>query len=196
MNVYSILLFVAVAGAIGIFVGMGSWLIGITAIDRVSRVEQVRTLIDMMRMTRYVVPASALLTIASGLTMTLTTWGMRTGWILVAIGGLFIIGPTGAWVVDPKVHKIAIMAHALPDGPAPTALTAHTHGPLLHIALHTLVATLTGIVFLMTTKPDFSTSIGAMLVSLLLSLASSLSLLRRYHRSPEQNRKRSMEGMS
>jgi hypothetical protein len=188
MDLYTILLFVHVSGAIGLFVGMGTWLFGITAIARALRVEQVRTLADLMLMTRYVVPVSAFITIASGLTMALTIWGLQTGWILVAIGGLVIIGPTGTWVVDPKVRAIATLAHTLPDGLLPKTFAARTHDLVLRTALHTLTAMLLGIVFLMTTKPAFSSAIGAMVVSLLLGLVSSVPLLRAPHGLAEQSK--------
>ena len=178
MSLYTILLFVHVSGAIGVFVGMGTWLFGMTAIARASRVEQVRTLADLMLMSRYVVPVSAFIIIASGLTMTLTTWGLQTRGILVATGGLILIGPTGTWVVDPKVRAIAALAHTLPDGFLPTSLIVCIHDRVLRTALHTLIAMLLGIVFLMTTKPALSTSILAMGISLFLGLASSVLLLR------------------
>lgn len=178
MSLYTILLFVHVSGAIGVFVGMGTWLFGMTAIARASRVEQVRTLADLMLMSRYVVPISAFMIITSGLTMTLTTWGLQTRWILVAIGGLLLIGPTGTWVVDPKVRAIAALAHTLPDGFLPNSLIVRIHDRVLRTALYTLIAMLLGIVFLMTTKPALSTSILAMGISLFLGFASSLLLLR------------------
>jgi hypothetical protein len=196
MNFYTILLFVHVTGAIGILVGMASWLIGITAIARVSRVEQVRTLTEILLMTRYIVPVSAFFTIASGLTMALSAWGLQTGWMLVAIGSLFVIGPTGTWLVDPKVQAIAALARTLPDGPLPASLASRTHDFVLRTALHTLTAMLLGIVFLMTTKPTFSSSIVAMVVSLFLGLVSSLPLVRPDHGSSEQSKKRSVRGIS
>src|SRR5262245_47644000 len=71
MNLYSIMLFIHVSGAICLFIGFGIWLFGIVRVARTSRVEQVRTLADLMLMVRLVVPASALLVIAAGLTMAL-----------------------------------------------------------------------------------------------------------------------------
>jgi hypothetical protein len=127
--------------------------------------------------------------------MALNTWGLQTGWILVAIGGLFLIGPTGTWVVDPKVRAIATLARALPDGLLPAALAARTHDLVLHTALHMLTAMLLGIVFLMTTKPALSTAIGAMVVSLCLGLVSSLPFLRARH-APSAQSKRSAGGAS
>src|SRR5262245_20503241 len=52
MSLYTLLLFVHVSGAIGLFTGMGIWLFGITAIGRAAQVEQVRTLADLMLMAR------------------------------------------------------------------------------------------------------------------------------------------------
>jgi hypothetical protein len=196
MSLYTIELFVHVSGAMGLFAGMGTWLFGITAIARAARVEQVRTLTNLMMMTRYVVPVSAFLTIASGLTMALNVWGLQTGWILVAIGGLFIIGPTGTWVVDPRVRAIATLARALPDGLLPADLAARTHDVILRTALHTLTAMLLGIVFLMTTKPTLSTAIGAMVVSLFLGLVASLPFLRTQDTPSAAQSKRSAERAS
>jgi hypothetical protein len=65
MSLYTIILFVHVSSAICLFIGMGIWLFGITAIAHAARVEQVRTLADLMLMVRLVVPASALLVIAA-----------------------------------------------------------------------------------------------------------------------------------
>jgi hypothetical protein len=178
MTVYSIMLFVHVTAAICLFIGFGSWLFGITAIARASRVEQVRTLADLMLMIRLVVPASALLVIAAGLTMALTAWGLQTGWIAVALGSLLIIGPIGTWVIDPKVRAIATVAHTLPDGPLPITLAERIHDPVLRLALHIITTLLFGIVFLMTTKPALTSAIGAMVVSAFLGLAFGILFVR------------------
>jgi hypothetical protein len=178
MSLYSLMLFIHVSGAICLFIGFGTWFLGITAIARAARVEQVRTIADLLLMVRLVVPASALLVIIAGLTMTVTAWGIQTGWIAVALGSLVIIGPIGTWVIDPKVRAIATLAHTLPDGPLPPTLTQRTHDGVLHLGLHTLIAMLFGIIFLMTTKPVLTIAIVAMLVAAFLGLASSLLFMR------------------
>jgi hypothetical protein len=170
------MLFVHVSGAVSLFIGFGIWLFGITAIARATRVEQVRTLADLMLMARMVVPVSAFLVIAAGLTMALTAWGMQTGWIAVALGGLGIIGPTGAWVIDPRVHGIAALARSSPDGPLPAALAARTHDRVLRTALHTMTAMLFGIIFLMTTKPALDGALIALGVSAALGAVVSFPL--------------------
>jgi hypothetical protein len=178
MSLYSIMLFLHVSSAICLFVGMGIWLFGITAIARATRVEQVRTIADLMLMVRLVVPASAFLVIAAGLTMALTTWGLQTSWIAVALGGLILIGPIGTWLIDPKVRAIGALAHMLPDGPVPSTLATHTHDGILRIALHTTTALLFGIIFLMTTKPLLTSAIAAMLIAACLGVASAVPFVR------------------
>jgi hypothetical protein len=178
MSLYTLLLFVHVSGAICLFIGMGIWLFGITAIGRAARVEQVRTLADLMLMARLAVPAGAFVVIAAGLAMTRIAWGLQTGWIAVALGSLVIIGPIGTWVIDPKVRAVAALAHTLPDGPLPITLAERTHDRVLRLALYTMTAMLFGIVYLMTAKPALTSAVGAMVASALLGLASSLPFLR------------------
>ena len=183
MSLYTLLLFVHVSGAICLFIGMGIWLFGSIAIARAARVEQVRAITDLMLMARLVVPASALLVIAAGVAMTWIAWGFQTGWILVALGSLGIIGPIGTWVVDPKVRAIAALLHTLPDGSLPVALAERAHDKVLQVTMHTLVAMLFGIVFLMTTKPTFASGLSAIVISASLGLASGVTFVVTRHRS-------------
>jgi hypothetical protein len=178
MSLYSIMLFLHVSSAICLFIGMGIWLFGITAIARATRVEHVRTIAGLMLMARLVVPVSAFLVIVAGLTMTLIAWGLQTSWIAVALGGLMFIGPIGTWIIDPKVRNIAAFAHTLPDGSLPATLAARTQDGVLRIALHTTTALLFGIVFLMTTKPLLTSAIGAMLIAACLGVASAVACVR------------------
>ena len=178
MNLYPIMLFIHVCAAVCLFIGFGIWLFGIIAIARAARVEQVRTLADLLLMVRLVVPVSAFVVIAAGLTMALTAWGLQTGWIAVALGGLVIVGPIGTWVIDPRVRAIATLAHTLPDGPLPTQLAERTHDRVLRLALHTTTALLFGIVFLMTTKPALTSALGAIVMSAFLGIASGLPFVR------------------
>lgn len=177
MSLYTLLLFLHISGAVCLFSGMGIWLFGITAITCATQVEQIRTLADLLLMVRLVVPAAALLVIAAGISMTWIAWGFQTGWIVVALGSLAIIGPIGTWVVDPKVRAIAKLAQALPDGPLSAALSKHAHDSMLRLMMHILVAMLFGIVFLMTTKPAFASALGGMLVSAGLGLISGVPFL-------------------
>jgi hypothetical protein len=178
MNIYTLALFVHVSSAICLFIGFGTWFLSITRIVRASRVEHVRTLADLLLIVRLVVPASALLVIITGLTMTQIAWELRTGWIAVALGSLVIIGPVGTWVIDPKVRSFAALAHTLPDGPLPATLAQRTHDTVLHLGLHTLIAMLFGIIFLMTIKPVLMSAIVVMVVAAFLGFASGVLFVR------------------
>jgi hypothetical protein len=177
MSLYTLLLFGHISGAVCLFTGMGIWLFGIAMIARATRVEQIRTLADLLLMVRLVVPISALLVIAAGVAMTWIAWGFQSGWIVVALGSLGIIGPIGTWVVDPKVRAIANLAHALPDGSLPPILGERARDSMLRLTIHMLIVMLFGIVFLMTTKPSLVAGLAVMVVSALVGLVSSVPFL-------------------
>ena len=177
MGLYSGMLFLHVSSAICLFVGMGIWLFGITAIARATRVEHVRTIADLMLMARMAVPVGAFVVIAAGLAMTWIAWGFQTGWIAVALGSLAIIGPIGTWMIDPKVRAIATLAQTLPDGSLTRPLAALTHDCVLRTTLHTTTAMLFGIIFLMTAKPALMVAIGAMVISAFLGVVSAVALV-------------------
>jgi hypothetical protein len=177
MSLYTLLLFIHISGAVCLFIGMGIWLFGITAIARATRVEPIRTLADLLLMVRLVVPISALLVIVAGVAMTWIAWGFQTGWVVVALGNLAIIGPIGTWVVDPKVRAIAKLAHVLPDGSLPPTLGERAHDRVLRTAIHMLVAMLFGIVFLMTIKSSLVGGLAVMVVAALVGLVSSAPFL-------------------
>jgi hypothetical protein len=191
VNLYPILLFLHVTGAICIFVGFGTLLLGTAALRRAKRVEQLRAIAGPMVAGRrvgrehvsvidVVVIIGVLLVAATGLYMALSTWGgWRTDWIKVAMISFALMAPVGPLVINPRLHALARAADEAPSGPLPEPLFLNTHDPILGTALWTLTAWLLGIVFLMTNKPSLGHSIAAMAVSLAVGLgASGLALWR------------------
>jgi hypothetical protein len=186
MTVYTLVLFLHVIGAVGVFIGFGIWLCGLAAIRRAHRVEQVRAIVALITSSDPVTVASILLLAAAGLYLALTTWGLRTGWIDVAIVSFVLLAPVGPGIIEPRLHAIARVTAETPDGPIPEKLEARIHDPLMHAPLHMVVALLLGIVFLMTTKPSLVVSIIAMAVSLTLGLAAGVPLWRSAQRRPQR----------
>lgn len=174
MSLYTIALFLHVSGAIGAFVSVGTWLFGLAALRRAQRVEQVRAIAWLIIVVSPLMVFSVLLIGVAGLDMALTTWGIGTGWIAVALVSFVLIGPIGAFVLDPRMRTIVAMARKEPDDPCSDALDVRTHDPILGTGVQTLTAMLLGIVFLMTTKPPLANSIIAMVVALALGLVSGL----------------------
>ena len=178
MSIYTIVLFLHVSGAIGYFIGTGTWLFGLSALRRAQRVEQVRALTNLVGRSGPLFGISVLLILATGLYMALTAWGLRTGWIDVALISLILIAPLGTALIEPRRRAIDRLAREAPDGPLSQALEQRTQDPVLLTALQTLAALLLGIVFLMTTKPALTDSLIVMAVALVLGLASGLLVSR------------------
>ena len=185
MSIYTIVLFLHVSGAIGYFISTGTWLFGLSALRRARRVEQVRALTNLVGRSGPLFGISVLLILATGLYMALTAWGLRTGWIDVALISLILIAPLGTAFIEPRRRAIDRLAREAPDGPLPPALERSIHDPVLGTALQTVVVLLLGIVFLMTTKPSLTGSLIVMAVALALGLASGL-LVSRTTRTREQ----------
>jgi ABC-type bacteriocin/lantibiotic exporter with double-glycine peptidase domain len=187
MSIYNIALFLHVSGAIGYFVGMGTWLFGFAAMRRAQRVEQVRALTNLTGRLGPLAGISVLLILATGLYMAITAWGFRTGWIPVALVSLILIAPLGTAFIEPRRRAIARLAQEATDGPLPQSLQQRIHDPILGTALQTVTILLLGIVFLMTNKPEFVGSLIVMAVALVLGLASGLLFSRatRTRQQPE-----------
>ena len=175
MNLYSIALFLHVCGDVGIFIGLGAQMLSLTALRRVQSVEQVRAIAWLIPVSDLIGVSSALLTIAAGLYMTLTVWGLQTGWITVALASLLLLlPPVIGGVIEPRTRAIVTMAREAPDGLLPEALDRRIHDPVLGTALQTMAALVFGLVFLMTIKPSLVDSIIVMTVALALGLVSGL----------------------
>jgi hypothetical protein len=178
MSIYTVVLFLHVSGAIGYFIGIGAWLFGLAGLRRAQRVEQVRSLTNLIGMTGPLFAISILFILAAGLYMAITAWSLQTGWIAVALISLVLIAPLGTAIIEPRRRAISRLANEAPDGSLPETLKQRIHDPVLGTALQTLAALLFGIVFLMTTKPSLPGSLIVMAVALALGLASGLFIFR------------------
>jgi Predicted integral membrane protein (DUF2269) len=174
MNTYNIVLFFHVSGAIGYFVGIGTWLFILVGPRRAQRVEQVRALINLIGLTGPFTGISVLLLLASGFYMALTAWNLQTSWILIALISLVLMASLGAALIEPRRRAIDRLAREAPDGPLPESLERRTHDPILLTALETVAALLLGMVFLMITKPELIGSLIVMIVALVLGMASCM----------------------
>jgi hypothetical protein len=173
MSLYPLALFVHVSGAIGAFVSLGIWLFGLAALRRARRVEQVRALAWLILVASPLMVLAVLLGLA-GLAMALSAWGLWPPWIAVSLVSVVLVGPIGAFVLDPHMRAILALAREVPDESFPADLERWAHDPILGTSAHTLVTILLGIVFLMTTKPALYASILVMVLASALGLVSSL----------------------
>ena len=178
MSSYTIALFLHVSGAIGYFVGIGTWLFILIGLRRAQRVEQVRSLVNLIGLSGPITGISLLLILTTGFYMAFTAWSLQTGWIAIALISLVLMVPSGAALIEPRRRSIARLAQEAPDGPLPQALEQRIHDPVLGTTLQTVAVLLLGIVFLMTNKPSLTGSLIVMAVALALGLVSGLLVSR------------------
>ena len=183
MNLYTIALFAHVSGAIGVFIGVGVWLFGALGWRQAQRVEQARLIARLITAAGNLVVGSLLVLIVAGLYMALTTWGLAVPWLDVATGSFLLLAPFGVLLIDRRVKAITRQTRAEPDGPLPATLIARLSDPAIDIGLRLYLATLLGIVFLMTTKPPLTDSLLAMVTALAVGVAASLPVFVRRPRA-------------
>jgi len=174
MSPYTIDLFLHVSGAIGACVSVGIWLFGLSALRRAQRVEQVRAIAWLIIIASPLMVFSVLLIAIAGLDMALSTWGLQTPWIAVAIVSFVFMAPVGPFVLDARMRTILAKVSETPNGPISETLYARTHDPILGTAAQTFATVLLGIVFLMTNKPSLITSIMVIVIALACSLLSDV----------------------
>jgi predicted integral membrane protein DUF2269 len=181
MNLYTLALFLHVSGAIGACVSLGIWLFGLAALRRARRLEQVRALAWLIIVASPLMVFSALLIALTGLDMALSTWGLETGWIVVALVSFVLMAPVGPFLLAARMYAILAQTREEPDGPLSAELDRRIHDPIMGTAANTLATVLLGIIFLMTTKPQLVTSLLVMVIAFLLGLFSSLPFWRAAH---------------
>ncbi len=178
MNLYNVALFFHVIGAIGYSAGVIITLLGLVALRRAQRIEQVRSIVGLIGLSDPVAIVSALLILMAGLYMTFTVWGWQTGWINVALVTVVLIATLGVTVIESRRKAIAKLAKEAADGPVTDVLQERIHDPVLGTALYMLVGLVLGIVFLMTNKPALDGSILVIGIAGALGLVASLPLWR------------------
>lgn len=172
MSAYRVALFVHILGMIGFFMPLGAWLFGLVALRRARLAQQVRSICQAIFVSDSVAVAGILLLAGAGLYMAITTWGLDTGWILVAIVSFALLAPVGPLVVERRLHIVANLASESPDGPLSPELQRRVNDPVIGAGLAVMLAWLLGIIVLMTMKPLL---IGAILVMLAAALVGILA---------------------
>src|SRR5260370_24193320 len=131
MSLYTLALFLDVSGAIGVCVSHGIWLFGLAALRRAQRVEQVRALAWLIIIASPLMVLSVVLLGVGGFEMALSTWGLSTPWIAVSLVSVVLIGPIGAFVLDPRMRTILALMRETPDGPLSDANIIRTNDPVV-----------------------------------------------------------------
>lgn len=174
MDIYSLALFMHILGVIAFFMALGVYAFGLVALRRATQVQQVRVICQVIFATDAVAVGGIVLVAAAGVYMAVTTWGLTTGWVIVAIISFASLAPLGPLIIERRLHRIAALAEESPDGPLSPQLQQRLADPVIGAALFLLLALLLGIIYLMTTKPALVSSILAMVIAPVVGLIAGI----------------------
>ncbi len=175
MSIYSIVLFLHIAGALGFFIVQGVEWIGLSQLRSAVFPEEAHAILGVLKRTNRLAFVSILTIVITGIYMMLTVWH-GVPWILVVMGSLVL--ETVFFLVFSR-PRMAAVEQALDAQEKP--LSKHFHSlvnhPILWLSIQTRTAILLGIVFLKIAKPDLGGSLLTIAVAIVLGLASALPVL-------------------
>jgi hypothetical protein len=176
LTLYSIALFLHIAGALGVFAALALDWVGVTNLRRARTVEQVREWPGVYTIIRGLGGASVAALLIFGLYMTAVTWG-PTGWIGVGFLSLLFIAVFGA-VSGVRLSRALAAAASGQGGALGEEARAQLRAPLFVASVRARAALALGVVFVMTVKPDAAVLIIVVAIALALGIASAVPVLR------------------
>jgi hypothetical protein len=182
LTLYSVALFLHIAGALGVFAALALDWVGIANLRRARTAEQVREWAGVYRIIRGLGAASVAALLVFGLYMTAVTWG-PTGWIGIGFLSLLFIAVLGA-LSGVRLGRILAVA-ASGEGTLAEDLRGQLRAPLFVASVRARTAVALGVVFLMTTKPEAAVSLLVVGVALALGIASAVPVLRQRSLRPQ-----------
>jgi hypothetical protein len=160
MTAYEVALFIHILGAITLFGALTILQRGGGQLRQAATVDHLRLWLSLLRATRQMFPVAAVFLFASGLFMTNEVWSFTTPWVLVAIVALSAMVVLGATVVGRGLARIGTAAMGAEEGPVPHDLKRMVRAPATWMVSSANNGAGIGVVWLMTTKPDWAGSIS------------------------------------
>ncbi|QBD82841.1 DUF2269 family protein [Ktedonosporobacter rubrisoli] len=176
MILYPLLLFLHIAAAVGLFMGLGIELVSVMRVRRARRSEQIREILDLAASTRALAPLSALLVLAAGFSLCLLWWSFSLPWIDVSLGVFLLTAFTGVTITGRRLACMHRWVQGHPDGPLSPSSTRHIDDPVLVTTLCTTMALLLSVLFIMTTKPLLPGSLASVFIGMLVGAGVSVLL--------------------
>jgi hypothetical protein len=174
MTPYAIALFFHFVGMIGLFVGYGLEWTGFALLRRAATAEEARSSLGLYRLSMPVSGPGLLILLLSGGYLASIAGGMKQGWILGALFGIFLLIALGLVLIQPRVRELR---KALPDSGATvqTDSLALAKSPMLGTLVRVRFLLTVGIVGLMTAKPQalgtaLAVLLGAMIIGAIVSI--------------------------
>ena len=180
---YSISLFLHIVGALGLFAALAFEQAALVNLRRATRMAQAREWLSLMRALQRLQGPSALVLVATGSYMMLTSW-RNQAWAGLGLVGMVLMAIIGIVVTGRRMKAIG-RAFPVGDGPLPAPVRKRLADPALHMSASVRVALALGIVFDMSVKPATGGAVAALVIALGLGALVALS--------PQASRAKSLE---
>jgi hypothetical protein len=170
MDLYSVLIFAHVLGAVALFAALGIEVVAFRRLRVAVAADQARTWMGPLREAGRLGPAAMVTILIAGVWMMALRWGPEP-WILTALVGLAVIAMLGATLTRRAMeHLDSSLAE---ESHLPADFRALVEGPL-RISLWLRLAIGVGILGLMTAKPDALGSLVIVGVALAIGLGAAV----------------------
>jgi hypothetical protein len=176
MDLYSILIFAHVLGAVALFAALGIEVVAFRRLRRARTPEEARTWMGPLREAGRLGPVAMVTILIAGVWMMAHRWGPEP-WILTALVGLVAMAVLGAVLTRRAMGRFGASLADPPDR-LPTDFRALVEGPI-RISLWLRLAIAVGILGLMTVKPEVLGSVGIMGAAVLFGVAAAIRPSRR-----------------
>lgn len=173
MNIYTIVKFLHIAGAMAFFMALGLEWLSLRQLRAAVSANQVREWMRITSSARRLAGASMLAILIAGFYM-MAAAKMGAAWVMVGFWSLVLLGLLSAILTGRPLGAIRRAVQEA-NGPAST-LSKLTHDARLWLSIRLRVSIALGVVFIMTVKPGLGVSLLSIGIAILLGLASALPL--------------------
>jgi hypothetical protein len=175
MTVFSVVVFLHLAGALALFIGYGLEWTASALFRSAINVEQLRSWLRVFKVSPPLSGAGLGVLLLSGGYLASLSGAMRQGWIPATLLGIFLALALGFAIILPRMKRIRAALHAAPE-PLSSALRSAIADPVLLTAIRVRVMLATGIVYLMVAKPALDPSLLVLAIAVALGVVFSLSV--------------------
>jgi hypothetical protein len=171
--VRSLVLFAHVVGVLVLFTGLIFEWVGWNQVQRSTARGEALAFIRVNIALQRVYGIALLTILASGFYLGRRVGVLGNDWMLASYGGLVLIALSGA-VARPRVRRLREVLDDASDR-AFSTLRLSAHDTALRVSLHTRVALVLALVFLMIGKPELANAVGVIGLGLASALVTSLT---------------------
>jgi hypothetical protein len=192
VNIFSIVLFLHLAGALALFIAYGIEWTASSLFRNANSIEQLRAWLRVFKVSPPLSGIGLGVVLLSGGYLASLTGAMKQGWIPATLLAIFLALAVGFAMILPRMKRIR---DALPAGTAGTTgaigseplsapLRAQISDPVLLTAIRVRFLIAIGIVYLMAAKIPFLPSLIALVIAIAIGIVLSISTWSRPQTAP------------